>query len=67
MPTAIAFTICLVIALGLFFYQVWGRFNLLLAARGPFKLDRIPERIWAMLTIGVGQKKFIRPDVATVR
>ena len=55
MPTAIAFTICLVIALGLFFYQVWGRFKLLLAARGPFKVDRIGERIWAVITIALGQ------------
>jgi hypothetical protein len=67
MPTAIAFTLVLVIALGLFFYQLWGRFNLLRAARGPIKVDRIGERVWAVLTIGFGQKKFIRPEVATVK
>src|SRR4029453_14279137 len=66
MPTAIVFTLVLLIALGLFFYQLWGRFNLLLAARGPFTVDRIGERVWAVLTIALGQKKFIRPDVATV-
>ena len=67
MPTAIAFTLVLLIALGIFFYQVWGRFNLLRAARGPITVDRIGERLWALLTIGFGQKKFIRPEVATVK
>jgi Fe-S oxidoreductase len=67
MPTAIAFTVVLLIALGLFFYQVWGRFNLMLAARGPITVDRIGERIRSVLVYAFGQKKFIRPEVATVR
>src|SRR5213080_427173 len=46
---------------------VWGRFNLLRAATGTFKVDRIPERLWAVVTIALGQKKFIRPEVSWVR
>src|SRR5262245_65288225 len=66
MGTAIAFTLVLAAALGLFFYQVWGRFNLLRAATGEITVDRIGDRIRAVLTIALGQKKFIRPDVAIV-
>ena len=29
MSTAILFSLCLIAALGLFFYQIWGRFNVL--------------------------------------
>jgi Fe-S oxidoreductase len=67
MVTAIVFTLVLVGALGLFFYQVWRRFNLLRAATGPFRLDRIPERLWSVVTIALGQNKFIRPQVSWVR
>src|SRR3989454_6519073 len=64
MLTAILFTVCLLVGVGLFIYQVWGRFNLLRAATGTFTLDRIPERLWAVVTIALGQKKFIRPEVS---
>jgi Fe-S oxidoreductase len=67
MVTAILFTLCLLVGLGLFFYQVWGRFNLLRAAQGTFTVDRIPERIKAVLVIALGQIKFIRPQVSWVR
>src|SRR5216117_1114154 len=67
MLTAILFTVCLLVAVGLFIYQVWGRFNLLRAATGRFTLDRIAERLWAVVTIALGQKKFIRPEVSWVR
>src|SRR5262245_56039408 len=67
MATGIAFTLVLMAALALFLYQLWGRFNLLRAAAGEFKLDRIGERVWAVLTIALGQKKFIRPQVSWVR
>ena len=67
MLTAILFTVCLLVGVGLFIYQVWGRFNLLRAATGTFTLDRIPERLWAVVTIALGQKKFIRLEVSWVR
>src|SRR2546425_1720690 len=64
---AILFSVCLLLGVGLFIYQVWGRFNLLRAATGTFKVDRIPARLWAVVTIALGQKKFIRPEVSWVR
>src|SRR2546425_224864 len=67
MLTAILFTVCLLVGVGLFIYQVWGRFNLLRAAAGTVTVDRIPERLWAVVTIALGQKKFIRPEVSWVR
>jgi len=67
MLTAILFTVCLLVGVGLFIYQVWDRFNLLRAATGTFTVDRIPERLWAVVTIALGQKKFIRPEVSWVR
>src|SRR5215813_13895095 len=67
MLNAIAFTVVLAVALGIFLYQVWGRFNLLRAATGSFTLDRVPERIRATLVYAFGQEKFIRPQVGIVR
>jgi len=66
MGTAIAFTLVLAAALGLFLYQVWGRFNLLRAATGEVTIDRLADRVRAVLVIALGQTKFIRKDVATV-
>jgi Fe-S oxidoreductase len=62
--TPIVFTLCLVVALGVFVRQLWGRFNLLRAAAAVPRFDRIPDRIRAVLVYAFGQKKFIRPDVA---
>jgi Fe-S oxidoreductase len=67
MTSAIAFTVCVVAALGLFLYQVWGRFNLLRAAQPAALFDRIPERINAVLVYAFGQKKFLRPESEIVR
>jgi Fe-S oxidoreductase len=66
MLSAIAFTLCLAVGLGLFLYQVWGRFNLLQMSSGKLPFDRIAERIQAVLVYALGQKKFIRPEVAIV-
>src|SRR5262245_15172882 len=64
MWSAIAFTLVMLAALGLFFRQVWGRFNLLRAARPAALFDRVPERIRAVLVYAFGQQKFVRPEVA---
>ncbi|HEV7735082.1 MAG TPA: (Fe-S)-binding protein, partial [Candidatus Binatia bacterium] len=66
MLSAIAFTLCLAVGLGLFLYQVWGRFNLLRASSGKFVLDQVSERIQSVLVYALGQKKFIRPEVKIV-
>jgi len=67
MVTAIAFSLCLLAALGLFFRQLWGRFNLLRAAAPAALFDRIPERIKAVVVYALGQEKFVRPAVASVK
>src|SRR5678815_3952126 len=64
--TAIAFTLCVVVALGIFVRQLWGRFNLLRAATAVPRFDRIPDRIRAVLVYAFGQKKFIRPEAAEI-
>jgi Fe-S oxidoreductase len=66
MTSAILFTLCLAAALGLFFYQLWGRFNLLRAARPAALFDRVADRVQAVLVYAFGQKKFIRPEVGIV-
>ncbi len=66
MVTAIVFTLCVVAALGLFVYQLWGRFNVLRAAAPAERFDRIAERIQAVLVYAFGQKKFVRPEAAIV-
>src|SRR5262245_19383462 len=67
MLNAMAFTVVLLAGVGLFLYQVWKRFNLLRAASGEFTLDRITERVRAVLVYAFGQEKFIRPEVGIVR
>ncbi len=66
MLTSIVFSSCVVAALGLFVYQLWGRFKVLRAAAPAERFDRIAERIQAMLVYAFGQKKFIRPEAAIV-
>jgi Fe-S oxidoreductase len=61
------FTVCLAVGVGLFIYQIWGRFSLLLVAQPAALFDRIPERIWAVIVYAFGQKKFIRPQAAIVK
>jgi Fe-S oxidoreductase len=60
---AVLFALVLTAGLGIFIRQIWGRFNLLRSATGAFKLDRIPERVNAVLVYAFGQKKFVRPEV----
>jgi Fe-S oxidoreductase len=67
MVSAIVFTLCILAGLGIFLRQVWGRFNLLRAARPAALFDRIPERIQAVLVYAFGQKKFVRPEAAIVK
>src|SRR2546426_6652745 len=64
MASAIVFTLCLIAALGVFFRQLWDRFNLLRAAAPVPRFDRIPDRIRAVLVYAFGQQKFVRPEVA---
>ncbi len=67
MITAIVFTLCLVAALGVFLYQLWLRFRLLLSAAPAARFDRIPERVRAVLVYAFGQKKFVRPNPGAER
>jgi Fe-S oxidoreductase len=60
----VAFALALTVGLGIFIRQIAGRFNLLRAASGTLTLDRIPERIQAVLVYAFGQKKFVRPEAA---
>src|SRR5499427_6531397 len=66
MISAIVFTLCLVVALGVFFRQLQDRFNLLRAAAPAALFDRIPDRIRAVLVYAFGQQKFVRPETAYV-
>src|SRR3989454_3623240 len=66
MATAIAFTLCLFVALGVFVRQLWERFNLLRAAAPVNRFDRIVERLQAVAVYFFGQKKFVRPEVVSV-
>ena len=67
MSTAILFSLCLIAALGLFFYQIWGRFNVLRGVTAVERMDRLPERVQALIVYFFGQKKFVRPEAAIVR
>lgn len=61
MLSVLAFTVCLVVGLGLFIRQIWGRFNLLRAAQGGFSIGDVGARLADTLAIAIGQKKFLRP------
>src|SRR5262249_35137503 len=61
---AVLFAIVLAVGVGMFIRQIQGRFNLLRAATGAFRVDRIPERIEAVLVYAFGQHKFVRPEAA---
>ena len=67
MATAIAFSLCILIALGVFLRQLWERFNLLRAAAPVNRFDRIGERLRAVAVYFFGQQKFVRPAVMSVR
>ncbi|HJQ84576.1 MAG TPA: (Fe-S)-binding protein, partial [Candidatus Binatia bacterium] len=66
MLSAIVFTLCIVVALGVFFRQLWNRFNLLRAAAPVPRFDRVADRVRAVIVYFFGQQKFVRPEVATV-
>ncbi|MGH8005680.1 MAG: (Fe-S)-binding protein [Candidatus Binatia bacterium] len=57
--SAVLFTLVVFAALGLFFYTVYSRFRLMLAARPVHLFDRIGARIKAVLVYAFGQKKFV--------
>src|SRR5258708_37050585 len=65
--TGILFTLCVLAAMGVFFYQLWGRFRLLLSAVPVPRFDRIPERARAVLVYAFGQRKFVRPNPGAER
>src|SRR5581483_8893661 len=67
MLSTVLFTLCVLAGLGYFAWQMWGRIGLLLAAEGRITVDRVPERLWAVLVYFFGQKKFVRPEVGIVR
>jgi len=64
MVNAAAFALVLAVGLGIFIRQIWGRFNLLRAATGSFKVDHVPDRVRAVAVYAFGQKKFVRPEAA---
>ena len=67
MITAILFTLCILAALGVFFYQLWRRFQLLRSAAAVSRFDRIPERVRAVLVYAFGQRKFVRRNPGAER
>jgi Fe-S oxidoreductase len=60
MITEIIFSLCIFVSLGIFFYQLWRRFQLLRSAVPVSRFDRIPERVRAVLVYAFGQRKFVR-------
>ncbi len=62
MTTEIIFSLCILAALGVFFYQLWRRFALLRSAAPAARFDRIADRIRAVLVYAFGQKKFVRSN-----
>jgi len=67
MITEIIFSLCILAALGLFFYQLWRRFQLLRSAVPVSHFDRIPERLRAVLVWAFGQRKFVRRNPGAER
>src|SRR5262245_29236009 len=66
MVTALVFSLCVAVAMGVFFRQLWLRFNLLRAAQPAPLFDRFGERVRAVFVYFFGQQKFVRPSVTTV-
>ncbi len=67
MITEIIFSLCIFVFLGLFFYQLWRRFQLLQSAAPVSRFDRIPDRIRAVVVNAFGQKKFVRTNPGAER
>ena len=67
MITEIIFSLCILVSLGGFFYQLWRRFQLLRTAVPVSRFDRIPERIRAVVVWAFGQRKFVRRNPGAER
>src|SRR5512146_2838695 len=67
MMTGIVFTFCILAAVGVFFYQLWRRFELLRSAVAVPRFDRIPERVRAVFVYAFGQRKFVRRNPGAER
>ncbi|HZO80581.1 MAG TPA: (Fe-S)-binding protein [Candidatus Binataceae bacterium] len=67
MITGIIFTLCILASVGVFFYQLWRRFLLLLSAEPASRFDRIPERVRAVIVWAFGQRKFVRRNSGAER
>ena len=66
--TGIIFTLCILASVGVFFYQLWRRFQLLRSAvPDASRFDRIPDRIRAVLVWAFGQRKFVRSNPGAER
>jgi len=57
--SVVLFTLAVLVGGGFFVYTIYSRLQLLLAARPVERLDRIGERINAVLVYAFGQKKFV--------
>ena len=55
MLSTIIWTLCFLGFVGYFSYQIWNRISVLLKLPAAPRLDRIPERIKALLVYGIGQ------------
>ena len=67
MITEIIFSLCIFVSLGVLFYQLWRRFQLLRSAVPVSRFDRIPERVRAVLVYAFGQRKFVRRNPGAER
>src|SRR5260370_41722213 len=67
MMTAILFTLCILAAVGFFFYQLWPRSQLFWSPASVSRFDRIPERVRAVLVYAFGQRKFVRRNPGAER
>jgi Fe-S oxidoreductase len=68
MIAGILFTLCIVAAVGVFFYQLWRRFQVLwCAVPDVSRFDHIPERVRAVLVWAFGQRKFVRRNPGAER
>src|SRR5260370_13849704 len=67
MMTGILFALCILAAVGVFFYQLWRRFQLLRSGVPVSRFDRIPERVRAVLVYAFGQRKFVRRNPGAER
>ncbi|HYD47439.1 MAG TPA: (Fe-S)-binding protein [Terriglobales bacterium] len=60
--STLAFTIMLVVALGIFGRTMYRRTAVLLKGTPDARFDDIGQRIWNVLVYAFGQKKFVQPE-----